>query len=958
MAMILADLHIHSPHSRATARAMSPEGLASAARQKGLDLLGSGDFVHPAWLAELREKLTETGDGAYELKPEWEAASREGLPPACQRPVRFLLSGEISSIYKRHGQTRKVHSLILLPDFAAVERLAARLARLGNIKSDGRPILGLDARDLLEVCLEADPGVIFIPAHIWTPWFSLFGSKSGFDRLEDCFDDLTPHIHALETGLSSDPAMNWRVSALDPYVLVSNSDAHSPGKLGREANLLACPPTYQGLARALSLGAEGGFAGTLEFFPDEGKYHLDGHRKCGVRLNPEETRRLGGKCPVCGGPLTVGVLSRVEDLADRPAGSRPPGAPPFESLVPLDEVVGEVLDQGPNTKKVRALVAELLARLGPELSILRHTPLEDLERLAGPLLAEAVGRVRRGEVWTEGGYDGEFGVVKVFRPGERQRLAGQGRFWNLAPTAARGRPARGKSRPPQAAPPPAASSPPPPPLLSVLDPALEGLNPQQRAAVEHRGRHLLVRAGPGAGKTRLLVGRAVALLEEGLDPGHLALITFTRKAAGELAERLAALRPGGAGVKVATFHALGREILTQALGREPRLLAQEERQALVTRLAKEADVSPGVLDLALTRAKQRLAPDLPPELSPLWDAYQAALASEDALDLDDLVRAAVLALRDRPGLAETWRQRFRHLLVDEYQDVNPVQVALLQALAGEGATVAAIGDPDQAIYGFRGADRALFDRFASDFPGAETLGLTLNYRNPAPLLALAQGLMAAEPDRGRRVLAAVRRQGEPAVTAVLAGPRQEASWVARTIVELLGGLDSRQVEAGHGPNRGYGASEIAVLYRLHAQAPPLAEALAQAGVPFQTASREPLAETDPLDFRAQRVSLLTLHAAKGLEFPVVFLVGLEEHLLPYRPPGREPAELGEERRLVYVGLTRARERLFLSRARQRTLFGQTKRPEASPFWNELPRDQLTAAPDTATAPRARQLALF
>ncbi len=295
--MLVADLHIHSRFSRATSRNLDPEHLWVAAQLKGVDLLGTGDFTHPAWVDELKDKLVETGDGAYQLRPGLARELLPQVPGPCRRPVRFLLSGEISSIYKRHGRTRKVHSLVLLPDFAAVERLNARLDRLGNITSDGRPILGLDARDLLEICLEVEPSVIFIPAHIWTPWFSVFGSKSGFDSLEECFDDLLPHIHALETGLSSDPPMNWRLSALDRYTLVSHSDAHSPAKLAREADLLDCPPTYPALAHALAEPVEGGFRGTLEFFPDEGKYHLDGHRKCGLRLEPAQSRELGGRCP-------------------------------------------------------------------------------------------------------------------------------------------------------------------------------------------------------------------------------------------------------------------------------------------------------------------------------------------------------------------------------------------------------------------------------------------------------------------------------------------------------------------------------------------------------------------------------------------------------------------------------------------------------------------------------------
>ncbi len=925
--MLIADLHIHSRYSRATAASLNPENLWIAAQRKGIGLLGTGDFTHPAWLEELAEKLVETGDGAYALRPELAASLSERVPGPCRAPVRFLLSGEISTIYKRHGVTRKVHSLILVPDFAAAKRINTRLGRLGNITSDGRPILGLDTRDLLELCLDEAPEVIFIPAHVWTPWFSLFGSKSGFNALEECFADLSGHIHALETGLSSDPPMNWRLSALDRLRLVSNSDAHSPAKLAREANLFTCEPTYAALARALADPNDPGLAGTLEFFPHEGKYHLDGHRKCGVRLEPAETRALGGRCPVCGKPLTVGVLSRVEELADRPEGSRPPGARAFESIVPLDEVVGEVLQKGPATKGVVQAVEDLLAGLGPELYLLRQAPLEELERAGGPVLAEAVKRMRAGQVVLEGGFDGQFGVVKLFTPQERAQLKGQGRLWREAPTAPSGPKKKALDKTEAAA-----------SLLSLLDPATEELNPQQQEAVAHRGAPLIVRAGPGAGKTRVLVQRAVGLVEEGADPSRVLMITFTRKAAGEMAARLAGQHPAAGAVKVSTFHALGREIISRALGGELLVLGEEERTALIKELAAGFDLKPSAAELALTRLKQETHPQPGPELAPLWRAYEAALAQRGALDLDDLVRRAVLALEESPELAKAWAGRFDHVLVDEYQDSNPAQVDLLKRLLAGGASLTAIGDPDQAIYGFRGARREGFLRFSRDFPGAREIGLTLNYRNGGAILAAAQGLLAADPDPGRLALQAQAGAGDKPLWAELADPKAEAAWVAAKIVELTGGLDSRQVERGGAGD--LAPRDIAVLYRLHVQAAPLAQALAQAGVPFQVAGQEPLAETDPLDFKAQRVSLLSLHAAKGLEFSAVFVVGLEEGLLPYQPPNGEPAEVGEERRLLYVAMTRAKERLFLSRAKSRSLFGVSGPRAASPLMDQLPAGAL------------------
>ena len=334
--MLIADLHIHSKYSRATSHDCEPEMLDLWARRKGIGLVGTGDFTHPAWRAELLDKLQPAEDGLYTLRESLRLADKTA---GKYDAPRFVVTGEISSIYKKNGKTRKVHNLILLPGLEAAERLSQKLEAIGNIHSDGRPILGLDSRDLLEITLDTCPEAVFIPAHIWTPHFSLFGAFSGFDAIEECFEDLTPYIHALETGLSSDPPMNWRISALDGYALISNSDAHSPAKLGREANLLDIEPSYAGLSDALQGRSPAALTGTLEFFPEEGKYHWDGHRACGLCLEPGETEACGGRCPVCGKKITIGVQHRVEQLADRPEGFSLPGARPFESLVPLPDVI-------------------------------------------------------------------------------------------------------------------------------------------------------------------------------------------------------------------------------------------------------------------------------------------------------------------------------------------------------------------------------------------------------------------------------------------------------------------------------------------------------------------------------------------------------------------------------------------------------------------------------------------
>lgn len=393
----------------ATSKECTPEYLDLWARRKGIRLLGTGDFTHPGWRQELKEKLEPAEEGFYVLKQEYRL--EDTTAGAASQP-RFVVTGEISSIYRKLGRCRKVHNVLLLPGLEEADQLATRLEAIGNIHSDGRPILGLDCRELLEMLLETSDRGILIPAHIWTPHFGLFGAASGFDRMEDCFEDLTPYIHAVETGLSSDPAMNWKLSALDSYQLVSNSDAHSPAKLGREANLLDGELSYQGLYDAIQTGK--GLVGTIEFFPEEGKYHYDGHRKCRLCLSPKEAESYGGKCPVCGKKLTMGVSHRIEQLSDREEGFVLPKARPYESLMPLPELIGAALGRTPASKGVLKIYQELLETLGTEFQILREIPPEDIERQAGSLIGEGIRRLRKGQVERIPGYDGEYGKIRIF----------------------------------------------------------------------------------------------------------------------------------------------------------------------------------------------------------------------------------------------------------------------------------------------------------------------------------------------------------------------------------------------------------------------------------------------------------------------------------------------------------------------------------------------------------------
>ncbi|WP_342235778.1 UvrD-helicase domain-containing protein [Inquilinus sp. OTU3971] len=1050
-----ADLHVHSKHSRATSRDLDLEHLAHCAARKGIGVVGTGDCVHPVWLAELKDKLVPDTPGLFRLRPDLEAAVMAMLPAPCRTPVRFMLSTEISTIYKKGDRTRKIHHLIYGPDFDTIDRLQASLARIGNIASDGRPILGLDSRDLLEITLASGPDAYLVPAHIWTPWFAALGSQSGFDSIAECYGDLADHIFAVETGLSSDPAMNWRISFLDRYRLTSNSDAHSPGKLGREATEFDCDPDYHAIRRALETGE--GYVGTVEFFPEEGKYHADGHRKCDVRLSPQETLALDGRCPVCGQPVTVGVLHRIEKLADRREAEvlPPPTAGEISSLVPLPEILSELLGSGPASKAVERSYDRLVGTLGAELGILGELPVEDIARAESELLAEAVARLRKGQVIRDAGYDGEYGVIRLFEPQELKSRTAGGLLFDLPQRRAEPLP-QPSPRHPRASGDLVSAEPEGDSRLRGNDDGGEGvevpnvrdatafslldrLDPDQRAAAERVEGPLLIVAGPGSGKTRTLTHRIAHLIAGGMAPESCLAITFTRRAAAEMRERLEALLPGAAArMPIHTFHSLGLAFLREhgeaaGLHREFRVAGEAERAALMQEVLELSRTKAERLLRAISRAKRTGAPaDL--DLAEAVARYDEALALRNWIDFDDLVGKTIAALEGDPGLVARTRDRFRHVSVDEFQDVDDSQVRLLSLLVPSGGNLCVIGDPDQAIYGFRGADASCFDRFHRDHPGAAVIRLRRNYRSTGTIVTAASRFIGAD---GREEPAAeiVRAMQDRISVHAAASDKAEAEFVVAEIEALLGGHSFFSIDSGRSDGRAddqLGFGDIAVLYRTDAQAEVVAEALGRGGMPYKRSSLAPLAEdpavqallaalaqeaeegplpqllqrtaerlrrdgADPAtttaalqrlsliasrqdgddrtaflaavalateadfwDPRADRVSLLTLHAAKGLEFPVVFILGLEDGVLPLRFGEADPAATAEERRLFYVGMTRAMDRLFLCRARERRWRGGTVRLEASPFLGEI-EAELLAHRRSDPAPRRpadRQLSLF
>ncbi len=393
----IADFHIHSKYSRATSRDMNVKNLAYWAKLKGITLMGTGDFTHHLWLEELKHNLDDCANGLYKYNG-----------------VYFILTAEVSSIYSKRGKTYRIHNIIFSPSFKTVDKINEKLSRIGNLASDGRPILGLDAAELARIVFDIDENCMIVPGHIWTPWFSLFGSMSGFDKIEDCFEEQTKNIFALETGLSSDPRMNWRLSALDKFTLISNSDSHSPQKIGREANVFNCELDYQTIRDVLRTKDRSRFLYTVEFFPEEGKYHFDGHRMCGIRWSPKETKDHNGRCPKCGRQVTVGVVNRVENLADRPQGFEPEGAIPFKRLIPLDEIIADAKGVAKTSISVAREYQAALAKLGTEFDVLMRLKKDDLLKGLSPKAAEGVLRVREGKVDIKAGFDGEYGIISIF----------------------------------------------------------------------------------------------------------------------------------------------------------------------------------------------------------------------------------------------------------------------------------------------------------------------------------------------------------------------------------------------------------------------------------------------------------------------------------------------------------------------------------------------------------------
>jgi len=1042
----IADLHIHSRFSLATSKELTPQTLHLWAHRKGIGLVGSGDCIHPKWLAELEVMLEPDSTGLLKLKPEFRHPELKSAPAG---DVRFVLTTEISNIYKRGGQVRKVHNIIIFPDFEAARSMQQKLQRLQfNISSDGRPILGLDSRDLLMMILETSSQAMLIPAHIWTPWFSALGAKSGFNSIAECYGDLTKYIFAVETGLSSDAPMNWLISSLDQYTLIANSDAHSPEKLGRNANRFTCDKSYQGLMDALKGGPGKGFGGTIDMFPQEGKYHYAGHRKCNVAIDPAENIRLNGICPVCHKKLTEGVMDRIAQLADRANPLERPNRAGFQYIIPLKEMLAQIHGSSESSKTVTMLYHQLLQRLGPELEILLDIPIGELKQKTSPLITEAIRRMRNGEVIIHEGYDGEYGTIQVFRPGETKDSGISSGFFGgeVKPSGVNKSPLLRFD---------------PVKLMELKSVTLNQvrsvaaeetihyqtgsnlLNSKQQQAVRHTGSPLLVIAGPGTGKTRVLTERIAWLInKEGIHPDYLVAVTFTQKAAREMLERTEKLltNPLPDAPFINTFHAWGMNWLRQhaddaGLPEDFNIAGEPEKRIILTEELKIPSGEVPVVMAKISAMKQQVKPsDAGEEILLFKKQFDVALHGARLIDIDDLIYIPVTILLNNTDLLTEAQKATRALLIDEYQDINAVQYELIKLLTADNPSkLFAIGDPNQSIYAFRGSDVNYINRFGHDFPGAVISSLDQSYRCPDNLLTAACQVI------GENYLTAKIQGGSHrTIVKITENPTEasEAEFIARTVDRMTGGtrffaIDSGIADPGNVPTD-IDPSQIAILTRTHKQQASICKALNDHGIPWRSYhhmapfTRKPASDiitimkaidnpqnsfyhrqaerffnsknelksflgsfpsnlsisaqldrigeqifptlhedfsemikiskpfsndrqafwqyintgimSDALSPEITAVNVMTLHAAKGLEFDVVFIAGCEEGIIPYTIGSRKDTDQEEERRLLYVGMTRARNLLLLTHAVERTIFGQQVRLSRSRFLDAISND--------------------
>ena len=1045
----IADFHIHSHYSLATSSELTPEHLAHKANVKGIKVIGSGDFTHPKWTAELKEKLIPAEEGLFKLKEEYK------LPTTAfdSQETRFLLTAEISNIYKKHDKVRKIHSVIFAPDFEVATKIQNELQKQKfNITSDGRPILGLDVKKMLEMFLDISDRILFVPAHIWTPWFSILGDKSGFNSVEECFEDMSKYIYAVETGLSSDPPMNWLCSFLDKYNLLSNSDAHSPDKLGRNANIFDTTLSYSSIINAIKTGNPTEFIGTINFFPEEGKYHYDGHRKCNICFNPLETIRHNEKCPVCGKKLTVGVMSRVAEISDRINPIERKNRLEFYSLIPLKEILSEISGKSETTKEVTQVYNSLVVKAGSEFNILLNMSIEEIKNLGNEKLTEAIKRMRNREVFIKEGFDGEFGAVKVFgkdekNAGVKNMLFAETNFeTTLTPRNLISFDLEEyhklkltfKKEPEKD-------------IIIEKTKFHSQVNEEQEASIGHLEGALLIVAGPGTGKTRTLAFRIANLIEKGVSPENILAITFTNKASLEIKKRIKSIVLEDKMPDVATFHGFGFSILKEYSTKLDRtkdfvIIDDKDKKNILKKIGVKENQVNLIID-GISKVKQNLKEpsDLKDsEAEKIFNIYENILEKENCFDLDDLIYQTVKLFIKFNEILTLYQEKYKWIMIDEYQDINYSQYQLIRMLMPDAnPNLCVIGDPNQAIYGFRGADVKFINKFIYDYPASKVYQLKKSYRCSDTILKASGDLV------DKTNLIEGLEKGVKIKITELATEKSEAEFIVRTIEQMIGGVSffSMDSKISGGESRINSFSDFVILCRTKSQFSSFIEAFHNHNIPYQIVGEEPFFKQEPIctiidifkfiinpktsflkeklidkkikvenlqklstvfetldfivtkffptqketskleieklfdlskDYEAnfddflklialgtpidtynqniEAVTVMTLHASKGLEFECVFIAGCEDGIIPYSI--FKNCDIDEEKRLLYVGMTRAKKYLYLTTAKSRTIFGKLYSQKQSQFLKQIKKELIEAEKQEYHRKDDGQLSLF
>lgn len=1015
MPKFIADLHIHSKYSRATSPLLTPEHLEYWAKIKGIQVMGTGDCIHPVWLNELETKLESSENGLYTLKKEYQLPETKNLSNVLQeKPVYFMPTTEISNIYKKNNKTRKVHNICILPDFDTVRIFQAKIEEIGNIRSDGRPILGLDSKILLEMLLESGNNSYLIPAHIWTPWFSVLGSKSGFDSIEECYEDLSSEIFALETGLSSDPPMNRICSFLDKYRLVSNSDAHSPDKLGREANVFDVEIGYNNIYNALK--NDKGFIGTIEFFPDEGKYHNDGHRDCKINWTPLETVQHNNLCSTCGKPVTKGVMYRVAELADRTDPSEAKSKQTFWSITPLAGLLAELDNKkNPRSKAITEKYFHLINSLGSELDILLTTDLKEIAKISGTITAEAINRLREGFILTEGGYDGEFGKVHLFHAGEIQNYKTNSLFSQDKASIQKEKYSSLTFDIQQFK-----------ELKKNITSAIETTNSntiwtytEQEEAIAHKKGPCLLLAGPGTGKTRILTKRIISLINNGVNSSNILAFTFSNKAAEEMSDNVNK-KISKNNCTISTFHKLGLTILREELSLNNNEkffgIIDESKQISIIQKLFDADHQT-ILNNINNNKQSKLFLE---KKDTIVERYNQELRKINALDINDLIYLTVEILINNPKTLAKYQKKFQWILVDEFQEISAIQYQLIELLSNKQNLFVA-GDSDQAVYSSKGTKKEPVNSFIGDYTEARLISLSKSYRCPNAILKGASYVIKKSDE--------IQREDDGALIVLkeFSTDGAEAQWIAAEIEQLVGGSSNFPRISG-ASNKMFedeiSFKDIAILCRTKHLFPPIIKALNSHQLPVQTINTDSILQDypykeiiielkntyfglenqvskvskevlsmfengmslafilrriciehditseqqrilekvakpyknkytaffddislktgiDEYNKHADNIALMTIHASKGLDFKYVFIPGCESKIMPFQLFNKKNKdELKEEANILYVAMTRATDKLFMTYASKRKLLNKTIKGKLSPLVKGIPEELL------------------